>query len=77
MTAQISGKADALADVSIVDASGEQLNQGSMWTDDGGVRTVTYDLEKPLPDDASLQLEVWPGQKTVTVPFELKDVKLP
>ena len=28
-------------------------------------------------DDVTLQIEVWPGQKTVKVPFELKDVKLP
>ena len=28
-------------------------------------------------EDMTVQIEVWPGQKTLTVPFELKDVKLP
>jgi len=77
MTAEISGNSDAIAEVSIVDASGEKLNQGSMWNDAGTKRIVTYDLEKTLSDDMTLQIEVWPGQKTLTVPIELKDVKLP
>ena len=38
---------------------------------------ISYELDKNLADDMVLQLEVWPGQKTVTVPIELKDIKLP
>jgi hypothetical protein len=48
-----------------------------MWSDSGGSRTINYGLEKPLADDTVLQIEVWPGQKTLTVPIALKDVKLP
>jgi hypothetical protein len=48
-----------------------------MWSDELGKRSITYDLEEPLTDDAILELEVWPGQKTITVPFEFKDIKLP
>jgi hypothetical protein len=77
VSADISGNIDAIASVSIVDAAGKKLSNGAMWSDNGGTRSISYDLEKVLPDDAALQLEVWPGQKTVTVPFELKDVTLP
>jgi hypothetical protein len=48
-----------------------------MRNDDGGKRTVSYFLEKTLSDDMALQLEAWPGQKTITIPIELKDLKLP
>jgi hypothetical protein len=77
LTVQISGNIPAIASIAIVDSSGKNLNQGAYWSDDKGVRTMTYDLEKPLPADASLQLEVWPGEKAITIPIELKDVKLP
>ena len=77
VSAEISGNIDALAEVTIVDAAGKKLSNGAMWSDNAGTRSISYDLEEPLPDDAALQLEVWPGQKTVTVPFELRDVKLP
>jgi hypothetical protein len=73
----ISGNADAVADVSIVNAAGTKLNQGSMSSGDAKSKSITYDLQEPLVDDTVLQIEVWPGQKTVKVPFELKDVKLP
>jgi hypothetical protein len=83
VSAEITGNIDALADVRIVDAKGEKLSRSSMWSDDplpaggGRKRSITYDLENPLPDDAILELEVWPGQKTVTVLFEFRDLKLP
>jgi len=77
VSAEITGNIDALADVRIVDASGKKLSRSSMWQDDPGKRSITYDLEAPLPDDAVLEIEAWPGQKTVVVPFEIKDIKLP
>lgn len=72
----VSGELSALGEVKVMDG-GEKINPGSFWGDDNGKRSITYDLEKPLPDNAVLEIEVWPGQKKITVPFELKDVKLP
>jgi hypothetical protein len=77
LNVEFTGNFDALAEVNIVDASGEKVSQGSMRNDDGGKRTVSYFLEKTLSDDMALQLEAWPGQKTITIPIELKDLKLP
>jgi hypothetical protein len=77
VSANISGNIDAIASVQIVDAKGKKLSQGAMWSDMGGKRAISYEMEKNLSDDMVLQLEVWPGQKTVTVPIELKDIKLP
>ena len=73
----IAGDLAALGEVTIADASGEKLNNGSMWNDMGGKRSISYSLNKVLPADAVLKIEVFPGQKKVTVPFEIKEVKLP
>lgn len=73
----ISGKPDAIAEVRIVDASGEKLNSGSSWNDENNTRKIVYSLDKPLADDMVMQIECWVGEKTVTVPIDLKDVNLP
>jgi hypothetical protein len=77
VTLILSGNLDEIASISILDASGKKLNNGSMWHDSGGTRTINYGLEKPLADSTVMQIEVWPGQKIITVPVELKDLKLP
>jgi hypothetical protein len=77
VTAELSGNIDAIAEVSIVNVAGDKQSQGSMFNDDGPKRVVTYFLENNLSDDMALQIEVWPGQKTLTIPIELKDVTLP
>jgi hypothetical protein len=77
VSAVIKGPMDEIAGVRIVDAGGEDCSSGSFWSDDKGVRTITYLLNKPLANDMGLEIEVWPGQKTVTVPIELEDVTLP
>jgi hypothetical protein len=76
---QITGNVDAIASVKFVDKSGQDLGQGSMSQNGqpADKRTITYELSQPVSDDVTLQIEVWPGQKIVKVPFELKDVKLP
>jgi hypothetical protein len=56
---------------------GEKDKSVTSWSDQGDKRVITYFLEKTLSDDMALQIEVWPGQKTIRVPIELKDVKLP
>ena len=75
----MSGDLTTIAEVQFVNKAGEKLNQG--WMSESGQpanrRSLTYNLSEPLTDDVKLQIEVWPGQKTLTVPFELKDVKLP
>ena len=38
---------------------------------------VTYELKQPLDDTMTLKVKLVIGQKTVNVPFELKDVALP
>ena len=73
----IAGNVDAIAGVTILDAAGQKMNAGSSWSDEKNKRALTYDLEKDFSEDMTLQIEVWPGQRTLTVPFELKDVKLP
>jgi hypothetical protein len=75
--AEISGNMDLIAKVRIVDAADEDHSQMSMKSGEEGKSTVMYFLDKSLDDDLTLEIELWPGQKTVTIPIELKDVKLP
>lgn len=77
LTATLEGSLDTMGEVNVVNASGEKLNMGRSWSDEGGKRMMTYDLKEQLPADAKLTIEVFPGQKILTVPFEFKDVKLP
>lgn len=80
VTLHIVGDPDAIASVEIVDASGKRASHDSMSRSKTGVtneKTITYFLDKPPTDDLALNIEVWPGQKRITVPIELKDVQLP
>jgi hypothetical protein len=77
LSLMLSGKLDEIAQIDILDAAGKKLNNGSMSQETGGKRLINYGIDGGLPKDAVLHIEVWPGQKTLTVPFELKDVKLP
>jgi hypothetical protein len=74
---EISGNQDLIAKVRIVDAADEDHSQMSMKSGEDAKSTVMYFLDKSLDDDLTLEIELWPGQKTVTLPIELKDVKLP
>ena len=76
LPAQISGAFDAIVEVRLV-AAGQKLNSGASWNDQDGKRSITYTCDQDIPADAVLELEVWPGQKEVVVPFSFKDVKLP
>lgn len=67
----------ALAKIEIVDAKGERISNGSMWNDVEGVRTISYYVEDKLPVDAKVKITCWPGQKRVTVPIKLSEIKLP
>ncbi len=77
VTVQISGNINEIANIDIVDSAGKKLNNGEMSQEEGGKRLINYGIDGALPSNAALHIEVWPGQKTITVPFEIKDVKLP
>ena len=76
---KMSGNLNAIAEVRFINKAGDNVNQG--WMSENGQpadrRSLWHNLSESLNDDVTLQIEVWPGQKTLTVPFELKDVKLP
>jgi hypothetical protein len=48
-----------------------------MWSGGDDDRTDTFELNRPLDDTMTLKIELIVGLKTVTVPFEIKDVELP
>jgi hypothetical protein len=75
----MTGKLDVIGDVQFVNKSGQKLGQGSMSMSNQPAekKSVTYELSEPLSDEVTLQIEVWPGQKTVMVPITLANVKLP
>lgn len=75
--ATISGNREALAEVTVVDGAGEEISNGSMWNDQEKTREVSYFVNGKLPDGAKVRIEVWPGQKTLTVPFKFENIELP
>lgn len=77
ITLQIKGDLKNLADVEILDAKGESVSNSTMSTGEEDNKTYTYGLEQPPDDTLQLRIKVLVGQKTVNVPFELKDVPLP
>lgn len=66
-----------LVKIEIVDAKGERISNGASWNDENGVRSISYSVESKLPADAKIKMTCWPGQKRVTVPITLSDIKLP
>jgi len=71
------GSTNAIKDVEITDATGKSVSQGRFSSGFGDQQTVNYMLNKPLDDTMTMKINLIVGQKSVTVPFELKDVKLP
>ena len=71
------GSTDAIKEVEIVDASGSSVSNGRFSSGFGDTQNVNYLLSKPLDDTMTMKMHLIVGQKTVKVPFELKDVKLP
>jgi hypothetical protein len=61
----------------IVDGSGTSLSNGYSSFGFGGTRQVQLSADGRLPDDARLVLGVVTARRTVSIPFELKDVELP
>ena len=71
------GGTDAIKEVEIVDAAGKRVSSGRFSSGFGDQQTVNYMLDKPLDDAMTMKVTLVVGQKSVPVPFELKDVKLP
>jgi hypothetical protein len=74
---EMAGNIDAVANLMVADGSGAKINGTKTSGSEAGARVVLFEMLRSLPDDAALQIEVWPGQKNLTVPFEFKDVTLP
>jgi len=71
------GGTDAIKEVEILDAAGNSISNGRFSSGFGDTQNVNYMLSKPLDDTMTMKMHLVVGQKTVKVPFELKDVKLP
>jgi hypothetical protein len=61
----------------IVDKDGKSVLQGADAVTFGGKHKRQYALKQKLDDTLVLQCRVITNQKTLTIPFELKDVELP
>ena len=71
------GSTDAIKEVEILDATGASVSSGRFSSGFGDTQNVNYMLSKPLDDTMTMKIQLVVGQKTLKVPFELKDVKLP
>ena len=77
LTVDYTGGTDAIKEVEILDAAGTNISNGHFSSGFGDTQNVSYQLSKPLDDTMTMKMHLIVGQKTVKVPFELKDVKLP
>lgn len=73
----LEARVDELFEPEIVDKDGKSALQSSDGVTFGGKNKRQYALKQKLDDTLVLQCRVITNQKTVTVPFELKDVELP
>lgn len=74
---ELKGKIAAVQKIEILDEDGETATQGHMSSGSDEQQNRTYDLKRPLDDKMKLQIDLIIGQKTVKVPFDLKDIPLP
>jgi hypothetical protein len=77
LSLQITGAITAVQEVEVLDKAGKSVTQGSMSSGSEKESNVTYQLKQPLDDTMTLKVKLVIGQKTVKVPFELKDIALP
>lgn len=74
----ISGNATALGKVKIVSAAGHSIFAGfSSSMNQHAVKMVSYQLKRPLKAGDRAKLMVATGQKTISVPFKFRNIKLP
>ena len=77
ITIQVKGNSDVIQNADITNAAGDRISHGHFSTGFNNEKTIGYDLTQPLDDEVTMKLNLLVNQKTVTVPFELKDVELP
>ena len=73
----MTGPSDAIKEVKILDAGGQSLSDSNWSMGSAAKRTIQYELSRPIDARTTLNIHVVVGQKTVAVPFELRDVELP
>jgi hypothetical protein len=73
----LEARVDDHSEPEIADKDGKSVLQGTDAVTFGGKHKRQYALKQKLDDTLVLQCRVITNQKTVTVPFELKDVELP
>lgn len=74
----VGGHKTALEKVRILSASGGNIFAGfTSSSDRGGTTISSYQLKRPLKAGDKVELIVATGQKTLTVPFDFRNIKLP
>lgn len=69
---------ELVVEYDLIDADGEQINRSAGAFGFGDSKTVTLGAgSKPAPANARLKLIVTTKEQEISVPFEVKDVKLP
>ncbi len=76
VTLNVTGNADALLDVELIDDKGEPLYASKM-TSTGDATIIVLEDDADLPPTTRLRLKVAVNQKSVPVAFELKGIELP
>ena len=74
---QIKGNLSVLDSIKVVDGQGKDLGQGEGSSSSKDVETRSITLSQAPDAQTTLKITLHVGQKTVNVPFELKDVPLP
>ena len=77
LSLQMTGTITNIQKVEILDQADKDVTQGNMSSGSDKESNVTYELKQPLDDTMTLKVKLLIGQKTVKVPFELKDIELP
>jgi hypothetical protein len=74
---EVTGDLTPLKSIDVLDAAGKKVNFGHSSFGANNVSTYQVDLQQPLDEKMTLNLNLVIGQKVIDVPFELKDVALP
>jgi hypothetical protein len=77
LSLEFKGDLSALDEIEVLDAEGEDASSGHMSSGSDDTKTYVMSMDKPLSDDMTVKIHLVVGLKTVTVPFEFKDVPLP
>jgi|GEM_PF-6077256 len=74
----IGGNKTALERVKMLNASGSSIFAGfTSSSDQNGAKISSYQLKRPLKAGDKVELIVATGQKTLVVPFDFRNIKLP